>query len=100
MKIRSTIKAFHPSAEMKCLTKGRIDIVAIQRGDEKNSIFAIHNMTDNKLDFSINDSLKDESTYFDYLSGKEYFNLNLYYFTILCNKISKISKIKKILCKL
>ena len=80
MKIRSRIKSFHPSAEMKCLTKGRIDIVAIQRGVENNSIIAIHNITDNKLDFSIddslNDSLKDECNYCDYLSGKEYSNLN------------------------
>ncbi len=80
MKIRSKIKSFHPSAEMKCLTKGRRDIVAIQRGVENNSIIAIHNITDNKLDFSIDDSLnnslKDECNYCDYLSGKEYSNLN------------------------
>ena len=80
MKIRSKIKSFHPSAEMKCLTKGRADIVAIQRGTENSSIIAIHNITDNKLDFSIDDSynffLKDVYTYCDYLSGKEYNKLN------------------------
>ena len=80
MKIRSRINSFHPSAEMKCLTQGRRDIVAIQRGVENNSIIAIHNITDNKLDFSIDDSfnnsLKDDCNYCDYLSGKEYSNLN------------------------
>tara|TARA_Y100001978_G_scaffold98752_1_gene88410 strand:- start:370 stop:774 length:405 start_codon:yes stop_codon:yes gene_type:complete len=80
MKIRSKIKAFHPSEEMKCLTKGRRDIVAIQRGVENSSIIAIHNITDNKLDFSIDESLnfsvKDKCTYCDYLSGREYCNLN------------------------
>ncbi len=80
MKIRSKIKSFHPSAQMKCLTKGRRDIVAIQRGVENSSIFAIHNITDNKLDFSIDDSFnfpfQNVFTYYDYLSGKEYDNLN------------------------
>tara|TARA_B100000575_G_scaffold22724_1_gene15545 strand:- start:58 stop:540 length:483 start_codon:yes stop_codon:yes gene_type:complete len=80
MKIRSEIKSFHPSAEMKCLTKDRTDIVAIQRGVKNGSIVAIHNITDNKLDFSLDDShnfpRKDIFTYFDYLSDKEYSNLN------------------------
>ena len=80
MKIRSNIKSFHPSAEMKCLTKGRRDVIAIQRGVKNNSIYAIHNITGNKLDFSINDSLnhslEDVFSYYDYLSGKEYSNLN------------------------
>jgi len=81
MKIRSKIKSFHPSAEMKCLTKDRRDIIAIKRGSENSSIFAIHNITENKLDFSINSpittSFKDVISYYDFLSGKEYSNLNL-----------------------
>ena len=79
MKIRSKIKSFHPSAEMKCLTKSRSDIIAIKRGVENSSIFAIHNITDNKLNFSIDDSLnvsEEVFNYHDYLSGKEYNNLN------------------------
>jgi len=80
MKIRSKFNSFHPSAEMKCLTKGRRDVVAIQRGVENSSIIAIHNFTDNKLDFSIDDSsnfsLRDICTYCDYLSGKKYSNLS------------------------
>jgi len=79
MKIRSKIKSFHPSAEMKCLTKSRSDIIAIKRGVENSSIFAIHNITDNKLNFSIDDSLnfsEEVFNYCDYLSGKEYNNLN------------------------
>ena len=80
MKIRSKIKSFHPSSEMKCLTKGRSDIIAISRGVGNSSIFAIHNITDNKLDFSINNSinssLEEQFFYIDYLSGKEFRNLN------------------------
>ena len=80
MKIRSKFKSFHPSAKMKCLTKGRRDIVAIKRGFGNSSIFAIHNITDNKLNFSIDESLDfplgDVITYCDYLSGKKYENLN------------------------
>ena len=82
MKIRSRIKAFHPSAEMKCLTKGRSDIVAIKRGVENSSIIAIHNITENKLSYSISNTelelLSNNNLIFnDYLTGKKYNNSNI-----------------------
>ena len=81
MKTRSKLKSFHPSAEMKCLTKERSDLIAIQRGEDNNAIFAIHNITDKKLNFSINEFLKfspeELFVFYDYLSGREYTNLNI-----------------------
>ena len=32
MDVRSELKQFHPCSEMKCLSKGRSDIVVIKRG--------------------------------------------------------------------
>ena len=81
MKIRSKLLAFHPSSEMKCLTNYRPDVVVIQRGIESNLIFAIHNITDSKLNYSIKDNCidflsEDRISFIDYLSGKIYNNLN------------------------
>ena len=82
MKIRSELKPFHPSSDMKCLTKDRPDVVTIQRSSGDNSIFAIHNITENKINYSINKdfinpSLNKEILLKDYLCGKEYNNLNI-----------------------
>jgi len=41
---------------MKCLSKGRSDIVVIKRGKGPNSVFAIHNMTENKINYQLNDN--------------------------------------------
>ncbi len=56
MDIRSKLKQFHPCSEMKCLSKGRSDIVVIKRGKGPESVFAIHNMTENKINFQLNDN--------------------------------------------
>ncbi len=56
MDVRSNLKQFHPISEMKCLSKGRSDIVVIKRGKGPRSIFAIHNMTDNKINYQLNDN--------------------------------------------
>ncbi len=56
MDVRSNLKQFHPSSEMKCLSKGRSDIVVIKRGKGPKSIFAIHNMTNNKINYQLNDN--------------------------------------------
>ncbi len=56
MDVRSSLKQFHPSSEMKCLSKGRSDIVVIKRGKGPKSIFAIHNMTNNKINYQLNDN--------------------------------------------
>ena len=54
MKTRSKLISFHPSSKMKCLSKDRSDIIVIQRGEGLNTLIAIHNFTENKLNYSIN----------------------------------------------
>jgi len=56
MDVRSELKQFHPCSEMKCLSKGRSDIVAIKRSKGTKSVFAIHNMTENKINYQLNDN--------------------------------------------
>ncbi len=56
MDIRSQLKQFHPCSEMKCLSKGRSDIVVIKRSKGPESVFAIHNMTENKINYQLNDN--------------------------------------------
>ncbi len=81
MKIRSDLKAFHPASTMLSFSKNRSDVVAIKRGNGKDSIFAIHNLTENKLNFSINEFnfpvLINKNSFFkDYLTGKKYNDLS------------------------
>ena len=56
MDVRSELKQFHPCSQMKCLSKGRSDIVVIKRGIGPGSVFAIHNMTENKINYQLNDN--------------------------------------------
>ncbi len=56
MDVRSELNQFHPSSEMECLSKGRSDIVVIKRGKGPESVFAIHNMTENKINYQLNDN--------------------------------------------
>jgi len=56
MDVRSELPQFHPRSEMKCLSKGRSDIVVIKRSKGPESVFAIHNMTENKINFQLNDN--------------------------------------------
>ena len=82
LSIRSHLSPFHPSSEMNCLTKGRSDLLIIKRGEGKEAIWAIHNMTENKLNFSINDdeilkALNNKSFFHDYLTKRKYYNLNI-----------------------
>jgi len=56
MDVRSQSKGFHPCSEMKCLSNGRSDIVVIKRGNGPESVFAIHNMTENKINYQLNDN--------------------------------------------
>ena len=55
MDVRSQLKQFHPCSKMQCLSKGRSDIIVIKRGIGPASVFAIHNMTDNKINYQLND---------------------------------------------
>ena len=56
MDVRSKLMQFHPCSKMKCLSKGRSDIVVIKRGNGPESVFAIHNMTENKINYQLNDN--------------------------------------------
>ena len=58
MKIRSRLKAFDPQEPMVCLSNGRSDCVVICRGTSVDRVWAVHNMTNNKLTFSLTNSLK------------------------------------------
>ncbi len=82
MEIRSILDSFHPSSQMECLTKDRSDLVAIKRGKNRKIILAIHNFTENKLNYKINDleflnSISTNVDLKDYLSGKRYSNLSI-----------------------
>ncbi len=77
MNVRSESKQFHPCSEMKCLSKGRSDIVVIKRGKGPNSIFAIHNMTENKINYQLNDNdlpqiQENDFNMQDYLTSNKY----------------------------
>jgi len=77
MDVRSELKQFHPCSEMKCLSKGRSDIVVIKRSKGPESVFAIHNMTENKINYQLNDNDlpkindNDFNTY-DFLTSTKY----------------------------
>ena len=82
MKIRSSLKAFHPSSKMLSLSKKRSALIVIRRGEGLNTIWAIHNITDNKLNYLLNDpeilDSIDNNLYFkDYLTGNKYNNLSI-----------------------
>ena len=82
MDVRSKLKGFHPSSVMECLTRGRSDIVVIKRGFGKNAIFAIHNMTENKINFLLNDkeltgSFENNINMKDNLSSDKYNSKNI-----------------------
>jgi len=77
MKVRSELKQFHPSSSMECLSKGRSDIVVIKRGKGPESVFAIHNMTENKINYQLNDNdlpkiIDNDFNTHDFLSSTKY----------------------------
>ncbi len=77
MDVRSKLKQFHPCSEMNCLSKGRGDIVVIKRGKGQESVFAIHNMTENKINYQLNDNdlpakIDDDFNMRDFLSSSKY----------------------------
>ena len=55
MEVRSKLKQFHPISNMECLSNGRSDIVVIKRGLGSEALFAIHNMTENKINYQLRD---------------------------------------------
>ncbi len=82
MDVRSKLKQFHPDSEMECLSKGRSDIVVIKRGMGSGSVFAIHNMTENKINYQLNDNdlieLKDNNlNMHDFITSTKYNSKNI-----------------------
>nr|WP_245152026.1 sugar phosphorylase [Prochlorococcus marinus] len=77
MDVRSELKQFHPCSEMECLSKGRSDIVVIKRGKGSESVFAIHNMTENKINYQLNDNdlpkiIDNDFNALDFLKSTKY----------------------------
>ncbi len=77
MDVRSELKQFHPRSRMKCLSKGRSDIVVIKRGKGPDSVFAIHNMTENKINYQLNDNdlpkiIDNDFNTHDFLTSTKY----------------------------
>ena len=77
MDVRSELKQFHPCSQMKCLSKGRSDIVVIKRGKGPGSVFAIHNMTENKINYQLNDNdlpkiIDNDFNTHDFLTSTKY----------------------------
>ena len=82
MEIRSKLKQFHPNSSMECLSNGRSDIVAIKRGIGSEALFAIHNMTENKINYQLQDSdlrelFNNEISLSDFLSSCKYNSNNI-----------------------
>ncbi|KGG22474.1 putative sucrose phosphorylase [Prochlorococcus marinus str. SS51] len=76
MTVRSSLKAFHPEQAMHCLSGNRSDFVIIRRGMNDCCVWAVHNMTNKKLSFSLSDNLKTEikNSYYwnDALNNQDY----------------------------
>ena len=77
MDIRSKLVQFHPNSKMECLSKGRSDIVVIKRGVGSEAIFTIHNMTENKINYRLNDEcfsdlIRNDLNMCDYLTSNKY----------------------------
>ena len=82
MDVRARLPQFHPQSEMECLSKNRSDIVVIKRGIGLKTVFTIHNMTENKINYRLTDQvlaklIKNDLNMQDYLtSNKEYLLAN------------------------
>jgi len=77
MNVRSELKQFHPCSEMKCSSKGRSDIVVIKRSKGPKSVFAIHNMTENKINYQLNENdlpkiIDNDFNAHDFLTSTKY----------------------------
>ena len=82
MEVRSNLKQFHPISTMECLSNGRSDIVVIKRGNGSKALFAIHNMTENKInyqlkDFELEEFINNELYLRDFLTSCKYTSNNI-----------------------
>ncbi len=82
MDLRGKLPQFHPQSKMECLSKGRSDIVVIKRGIGSKSVFTIHNMTENKINYRLIDDeftklIKNNENMQDYLTSNKYNSNNI-----------------------
>ncbi len=82
MDLRGKLPQFHPQSEMECLSKSRSDIVVIKRGIGSKSVFTIHNMTDNKINYRLIEDeftklIKNNENMQDYLTSNKYNSNNI-----------------------
>ena len=71
MTIRGSMPSLHPDAELRVISKGRTDLVVLERATQGQSLFAVHNMTRTRLNFPLG-SLHTEPAgcrWFDCLHG-------------------------------
>ena len=57
IEVRSKEESFHPESSMKCLSTDRSDFVIISRGESIQKVWAIHNMTNTRLNLSLRDTI-------------------------------------------
>ena len=67
---------------MECLSKSRGDIVVIKRGIGSKSVFTIHNMTENKINYRLIEDeftklIKNDENMEDYLTSNKYNSNNI-----------------------
>ncbi len=82
MDLRGKLPPFHPQSEMECLSKSRGDIVVIKRGIGSKSVFTIHNMTENKINYRLIEDeftklIKNNENMQDYLTSNKYNSNNI-----------------------
>ena len=65
MKVRSRMNCFHPESSMKCLSNNRSDIVIFTRGEGKEKIWAVHNMTRSKTNVYLSNNLLIDDLYIE-----------------------------------
>ena len=73
MTIRGSMPSLHPDAELRVISKGRSDLVVLERSTQGQSLFAVHNMTRTRLNFPLGslDVEPDGCRWFDCLHGTE-----------------------------
>ncbi|KGG12660.1 putative sucrose phosphorylase [Prochlorococcus sp. MIT 0601] len=63
MNLRRELRSFHPDQPMKCVTKNRSDLVILFRGEGRDTLMAIYNMTNAKLCYSLSNILRVEGKF-------------------------------------
>jgi sucrose phosphorylase len=60
--VRRGLPAFHPEAPMRCLSPGRSDLVILERGAGDGRVWAVHNMTGERLNLPLGRLLQNPGT--------------------------------------